>query len=181
MRKKREFTDGAYYHVTSRTNDKIRVFEKNTGRKIMLLTLQGAKEKFGFRLTNFCIMPTHIHLLIMPKENTNLSSIMHWIKTRSAKHWNFIHGSKDHMWGHRYFAREIRDPCEYYNVMHYIDQNPVAAGLVSAPANWKPSGAFYKAQNISGFVDFIPHERLNYIKMVPGTVKLVPGTFFRFK
>jgi len=169
MRKKREFIEGAYYHVTSRTNDKIRVFEKNVGKKVMLLTLQDAKEKFGFRLTNFCIMPTHIHLLIMPKENTNLCSIMHWIKNRSAKRWNFIHGSKDHMWGQRYFARAIKDPYEYYHVMNYIDQNPVAAGLVSVPAEWKTSGAFYKAQNITGFVDFIPNGRLNYIKLVPGT------------
>jgi hypothetical protein len=33
MRKKREFVEGAAYHVTSRTNDKIRVFERNLGRK----------------------------------------------------------------------------------------------------------------------------------------------------
>ena len=166
MRKKREFIEGAYYHVTSRTNDKIRVFERNLGRKIMLLTLQKAKAKFGFRLTNFCIMPTHIHLLIMPEKNTNLSNIMHWIKTHSAKSWNFIHGSKDHMWGQRYFARAIRDSWEYYHVMNYIDQNPVTAGLVSSPVDWKTSGAFYKAQNKTGFVDFIPIECLNYIKQI---------------
>jgi putative transposase len=70
MRKKREIVDGAFYHVTSRTNDKIRVFENNLGRKIMLITLQDAKDKFKFRLTNFCVMPTHIHLLIKPDANT---------------------------------------------------------------------------------------------------------------
>jgi hypothetical protein len=59
MRKKREFTEGTYYHVTSRTNDKIRVFENKLGRKIMLITLQDAKDKFRFRLANFCIMPTY--------------------------------------------------------------------------------------------------------------------------
>ena len=52
MRKKRKIADGAFYHVTSRTNDKIRVFENNLGRKIMLITLQDAKDKFLFRLTN---------------------------------------------------------------------------------------------------------------------------------
>jgi len=76
MRKKREFVTGAFYHVTSRTNDKIRVFENNLGRKIMLITLQDAKDKFNFRLTNFCVMPTHIHLLIKPEPNTNLSDII---------------------------------------------------------------------------------------------------------
>ena len=55
MRKKRVFTEGAFYHVTSRTNDKIRVFKNKLGRKIMLIALQDAKDKFRFRLTNFCI------------------------------------------------------------------------------------------------------------------------------
>jgi len=88
MRKKREFLDGAFYHVTSRTNDKLRIFENRLGRKIMLIVLQAAKDKFRFRLANFCIMPTHIHLLIEPGEGTNLSMIMRWIKTRSARWWN---------------------------------------------------------------------------------------------
>ena len=99
MRKKREFIPGAMYHVTSRTNDKIRVLENNLGRKIMLMTLQDAKDKFCFRLANFCVMPTHIHLLIEPGEGTCLSMIMQWIKTNSAKRWNRIHGSKNHVWG----------------------------------------------------------------------------------
>jgi len=98
MRRKREFMEGAAYHVTSRTNDKIRVFDNNLGRRIMILVLENAKEKYGFRLHNFCIMPTHIHLLITPANGTNLSRIIQWIKTHSAKRWNCIHGSKDHVW-----------------------------------------------------------------------------------
>ena len=104
MRRKREFIDNGMYHVTSRTNDKIRVFENRLGRKIMLMVLQDAKDKFRFRLTNFCIMPTHIHLLIHPEGAANLSTIIQWIKTRSAKRWNSIHGSTDHLWGSRPFA-----------------------------------------------------------------------------
>jgi putative transposase len=129
MRKKREFIEGVAYHVTSRTNDKKRVFECNVGKKAMLFVLRDAKERFGFRLANFCIMPTHIHLLIIPGERGNFSQIMHWIKTHSAKRWNRIHGSTDHLWRARYFARVIKDPRDYFSVMEYIDQNPVKAGL----------------------------------------------------
>jgi putative transposase len=166
MRKKRELTQGAFYHVTSRTNDKIRVFENRLGRKIMLMTLQDAKDKYRFRLTNFCIMPTHFHLLIKPAEDTCLTRIIQWIKTRSAKQWNNIHGSKDHVWGERFFAREIKDPQEYDFVMNYIDQNPVTAGLAPTPPDWKASGAYYKARNISGLVDCAPHDRQPYIKLL---------------
>ncbi|MDR1904880.1 MAG: hypothetical protein LBQ88_21685 [Treponema sp.] len=51
MRKKREYIEGAAYHVTSRMNDKKRVFECNVGRKTMLLVLRDAKDKFGFKRT----------------------------------------------------------------------------------------------------------------------------------
>jgi putative transposase len=167
MRKKRDFVEGAFYHVTSRTNDKIRVFNNRLGRKIMLMTLEKAKEKYGFRLANFCIMPTHIHLLIEPCGGASLSKIMQWIKTKSAKWWNAVHGSKDHLWGDRYFARAIKDPLDYYFVMKYIDQNPVKSGLVLDPAEWKASGAYYKANNISGLVEYLPIDRQFYVKLLP--------------
>ncbi|MCL2440203.1 MAG: transposase [Treponema sp.] len=168
MRKKREFTEGAFYHVTSRTNNKIRIFENKLGRKIMEITLQDAKDKYRFRLTNFCIMPTHIHLLIKPEKKSSLSCIMHWIKIQSAKRWNFIHGSTDHMWGNRYYARAVKDQQEYDFVMDYIDQNPVKAGLSATPEEWKASGAFYKAQGLTELVSYDQIEQIKYknIKML---------------
>jgi len=167
MRKKREFIEGAFYHVTSRTNDKIRVFENNLGRKIMLITLQDAKDKFNFRLTNFCVMPTHIHLLIKPEGDASLSVIMKWIKTISAKRWNFIHGSTDHLWGDRFFARAIKNFEEYNAIMEYIDQNPVVAGLSTTPEEWKAAGAFYKKNGIYTLVDFTLYDKPKDILLLP--------------
>ena len=172
MRKKREFREGSTYHVTSRTNSKIRVFGTNLGRKIMLLVLEEAKEKYQFRLHNFCIMPTHIHLLITPENDTNLSKIMQWIKAHSAKRWNFIHGSSDHLWGERFFARALKDRREYFFVHNYIDQNPVKAGLVHNPQDWKASGAYYIANDVNSIVDYIPMERQTYIKLLPPPVSV---------
>ena len=166
MRKKRVFIEGAFYHVSSRANNKNRVFETNLGQKIMLLTLEDAKEKFGFELTNFCIMPTHIHLLIRPKNGICLSKIMQWIKARSARRLHFMHGSSDHIWGHRYFARAIKDHLEYNHVMNYIDQNPVKAGFATNPADWKLSGAYHKVYGLTGLVDYFPQERMNYVKLL---------------
>ncbi|MDR2900366.1 MAG: transposase [Treponema sp.] len=179
MRKKREFFEGSFYHVTSRTNDKIRVFENRLGQKILLMILEEAKDRFRFILTNFCIMPTHFHLLIQPPKEICLSVIMQWIKNQSAKRWNRIHGSTDHLWGNRYFARAIKTQQEYDYVMNYIDQNPVVAGLSISPSDWKASGAFYKSHNIEGLIDFLPSERKQYIKLLspipPDVSRLLPS------
>jgi REP element-mobilizing transposase RayT len=144
----------------------------------MVMTLQDAKDKFKFTMTNFCVMPTHIHLLIKPENETCLSKIMQWIKTNSAKRWNGIHGSIDHLWGHRYFARMIKDTQEYEFVMDYINQNPVVAGLSPTPEQWKASGAYYKVWNIPGLVDFTPNGCPNHTRFVPpippGVSKILP-------
>jgi len=171
MRKNREFTAGTAYHVTSRTNNKYQVFSSYLGQRIMILVLQDAKEKYGFRLHNFCVMPTHIHLLITPAEGTDLSRIMQWIKTISAKRWNRIHGSIDHLWGLRFFARPARDLRDYFFIYNYIDQNPVKAGLTLCPPDWKPSGAYYIANDISGLVDYDSSDRLAYIKLLSAPKK----------
>jgi putative transposase len=173
MYKKREFVEGAFYHVTSRTNNKIRVFENNMGRKIMLITLQDAKDRYHFRLTNFCVMPTHIHLLIQPAPNTSLDSIMHWIKYNSAKHWNYIHGSKDHLWGNRYFARAIRHQEENDFVNDYIDQNAVVVGLSQTPQDWKTSAAYYKHKGITGLVDYTQYNNQPEPKQLPAIPYIV--------
>jgi len=73
---------------------------------------------------------------------------MQWIKLMSAKRWNFIHGSIDHVWGNPYFARVIKNPQEYEYIMNYIDLNPVVS-LAASPEEWKASAAFYKKRSIS--------------------------------
>ncbi|MDR1353266.1 MAG: hypothetical protein LBK05_08290, partial [Treponema sp.] len=96
-----------------------------------------------------------------------LSQIMHWIKTHSAKRWNHIHGSTDHLWGRRYFARIIKDLRDYFFVMEYIDQNPIKAGLIQSLGEWKASGAYYIRHNFSGMVDYTDQTRLPYISQLP--------------
>jgi putative transposase len=163
MRKKRDFKVGAVYHITSRTNDKVPVFERRLGRKIMMRSLEAAKAKFGFRLYNFCVMPTHIHLLIRPTGGGNPSQIMHWIKTQSSKHWNNVHGASNHLWGNRFFARAIKNDGDFLAVMAYIDKNPVKAGLTLCVGDWEDSGAYHIRQNITTLADFDPYTRLLYM------------------
>jgi putative transposase len=153
MRRKRDFVEGMFYHVSFSTNNKIRVFDDETGVNIVILTLNDAKMRFDFQLDNFCIMPTHIHLLIKAAEGVNLSSVMQWIKTMSAKRLNFWNNTKDHLWGGRFFSRIIKNDKEFDEVMYYIDQNTVKAGLSASPAEWRASAAFYRRYGL--FLDLL--------------------------
>jgi hypothetical protein len=60
--------------------------------------------------------------------------------------------------------------------MNYIDQNPVVVGLAPTPADWKASGAYYKALNIQGLVDFVPHKPdIKLLSPIPPIIsRLIP-------
>jgi putative transposase len=157
MRKNRRFVEGAMYHVTSRTNDKARVFEGKVGQKILMTVLHQSKMRFGFRLLNFCVMPNHFHWLILPDKTAgsrgDLPQIMHWIKLSVSKWWNEVHGSSGHLWGNRYFARIVNDPEDFFTVMRYIDCNPVKAKLAVSVGDWKLSGAYHLQHGFTKLVD----------------------------
>ena len=83
------------------------------------------------------------------------------------------------MWGHRYFARAVKDKEEYEFVMEYIDQNPVKVGLASTPIEWKASGAYYKFKGLTSLVDYEQFEQKKYhdIKMLLPISHLVSNLF----
>jgi hypothetical protein len=76
----------------------------------------------------------------------------------------------------RFFARVIKDTLEYEHIMNYIDQNAVVVGLAPTPADWKASGAYYKALNIQGLVDYEPQEsNIKLLSPIPPIVsRLIP-------
>jgi REP element-mobilizing transposase RayT len=104
--------------------------------KELFLTVIGeakTSKGFKFKLWNFCIMDNHFHFLITPEKGQSLSDILKWIKMVFAIRWNKKHNKTGHFWGDRFYSREIKDEKDFWTVYNYIDQNPVAAGLMQKP------------------------------------------------
>ena len=152
MRKNRELLEGAEYHVSARINRGEMVFRIREDRELFMSIIKRAKRKFNFLLKNFCIMGNHIHFIIKPEAGNSLSKIMQWILGVYAQTWNKKHGLSGHLWGERFFSRIIKGIEDFLRVFLYIDQNPVAAGLVEQPGHWEYGGAWYQK---NGFNDVI--------------------------
>ena len=69
---------GAYYHVTSRGNEKKDVFKSRKDREKFLGYLASATEPYGVVIHAYCLMSNHYHLLLQTPEG-NLSQIMRHI------------------------------------------------------------------------------------------------------
>jgi REP element-mobilizing transposase RayT len=75
---------GAFYHVTSRGNERKAVFKSKRDREKLLEYLESATQRYDALIHAQCMMDTHYHLLIETPSG-NLSQIM---ATVSAKYCN---------------------------------------------------------------------------------------------
>ncbi len=97
--------------------------------------------KTHYHLYAYTIMPNHVHLLIKPNkiddQTVELGEIMRLIKGRSARRMNQILGRKGTVWQREYYDHYVRNMREFDNIVGYILENPVKAGLVSYDEKWK--------------------------------------------
>jgi putative transposase len=143
MRRARELKEGARYHVTARANRKEMILDANARKELFLSVVKRAKEKYSFRLENFCVMGNHFHFIIQPTHGENLSAIMRWIMSVFAMAYNKTMGFSGHVWGERFFSRIIQSLRELIQVHEYIDENPVKANQVEDRRKWRWSGLWH--------------------------------------
>jgi REP element-mobilizing transposase RayT len=85
-----------------------------------------------FRLCAYVLMANHVHILVSPL--APLSKITHQVKGATAYRANLIL-SRTHQcfWQVESFDRWVRNPAEGDKIRKYIENNSVAAGLVTRP------------------------------------------------
>ena len=143
MRSLRKLRKNATYHVTSKINRDENIFEEKEFAEIFLEVVRLAKNIYDFDLRNFCVMPDHIHFLIKPIKNSNLSRIMQWIKSVFAKIFNKRMNYSGHVWKGRFFSKIIEDVKQLVNTFLYIARNPVAAFIVKKATEYEFGGIYF--------------------------------------
>lgn len=119
------------YHVTARSNNKeFFDIEISVLWKILLKYIQKVEsEKYGAIIPCFVLMNNHFHLLLWtPREN--IDRVMFVIMKGIADEVNLRSGRMNHVFGGPYKWCLIRHPHYHLNVIRYICQNPLRAGLV---------------------------------------------------
>ena len=99
-----------------------------------------------YRLHAFSVMPNHCHVLIQRLDDCPLAKIvLSWksFTARRINQWRASVGMQPirPVWMRDYWDRYIRNQEHYHRVVEYIHQNPVKAGLVKRPEDWKWSSA----------------------------------------
>ncbi len=100
-----------------------------------------------YRLLSWVVMPNHVHALIETYQGYPLHRILHSWKSFSAHKINKTVGRQGQLWQKEYFDRFIRNENHYWDAIEYIHQNPVKAGLVDDPREWRFGSARLFCEN----------------------------------
>ncbi|OFZ67514.1 MAG: addiction module toxin RelE [Betaproteobacteria bacterium RBG_16_56_24] len=130
-----EFPD-ALYHVTARGDRREDIFEDDQDRQEFLSILEQVITQFNWTCYAWCLMDNHYHLLIKTPDS-NLSKGMRQLNGIYTQAGNRRHQRVGHLFQGRFKAILVDSDAYLLELARYVVLNPVRAGMVKKPADWK--------------------------------------------
>ena len=121
------------YFVTTDTGQRRALFGKASAAEIVVSQILPCRERGFYKLHAFVLMPDHLHVLLTPAMQMIKGGLSFRIKKELLYQFP--------IWHEGFHDRWMRDEGEYQGRLRYILQNPVAARLVSEPAEYPCSSA----------------------------------------
>jgi putative transposase len=149
------------HHIVQRGHNRHAVFADDEDYQYYLCNLREWKENLGCKVYAYCLMTNHVHLVIDPgDEEGNLGMIMKRISGRQTRYVNKLEGRSGTLWNGRFKSSPIDTDDYLLACCRYIDLNPVRAGMVKVPGQYRWSSFRAKAGlEIQEWLDFDPMYR----------------------
>ena len=138
---------GAPHHVTQRGNRREPVFFEDGDYVLYKNLLAEAAERAGTSVWAYCLMPNHVHLILVPTTEDGLRATLADAHRRYTRHINARHEWTGHLWQGR-FGSVAMDEEHLMHAVRYVSLNPVRARLVRRARDWCGDPG---AQGRSGF------------------------------
>ena len=119
---------GAWCHVMNRGRRSEKIFFDDTDRENFLKVLQEASELYHMRISAYCLMPNHYHLLVQTPDG-NLSRCMRHVNGVYTQRFNRQHKKEGQLFGGRYKAVLVDEDSYLLEVLRYIHRNPLKAEI----------------------------------------------------
>ena len=129
------------YFLTCGTAGRRSLLTTPAAAGIILTAWTDAPRFFGWMVGCQVIMPDHVHFFARPRpEAKSLSVFMRDWKKWTAKKICEATGTPPPIWQPEFFDHVLRSPQSYSEKWDYVRNNPVRAGLVTAPEAWPHAG-----------------------------------------
>ena len=149
---------GVAHHVTQRGNGCRFLLESDADRRVYLDLLRENLASHEV-LVGYCVMSSHVHLIVIPTDAEGLALSMKHTHGRYASYWNAVHNSSGHAWQGRYFSCPLDGP-HLWEALRYTELNPVTHSVGEAQEVLGVSASFGRRSTVSvswthSFVDTV--------------------------
>ena len=131
---------GHPHHVTQRGVRRMEVFVREGDRETYLELLAQGCAKAETQLWAYCLMPNHVHLILVPSTEDGLRAALGETHRRYTRHVNQREDWRGPLWQERFHSFAM-DEDHLLACARYVELNPVRAGLVERPEQWPWSSA----------------------------------------
>lgn len=150
------------HHVVQRGNNRQRVFFDNQDRQAYLNFLRKYIKECSCKVNAFCLMPNHIHMILVPLLVNTLSKMMQKLSLSYTQYINKKHKRTGRLWECRFYSSLIEKDNYLWSACRYVERNPIRAKIVAKPEDYKWSSASlgYFKQKQNDFVDPMRYNNL---------------------
>lgn len=121
--------------MNSRGNRRQPIFLSDADYALFLRILAAVVSRFGWECRGYCLMPNHYHLVIrVPDES--LSAGMQRLNAVYAHFFNERHGLNGHVFQGRFHSVLVKRSEHSFEVVRYVELNPIRAGLCIRLEEW---------------------------------------------
>jgi len=145
---------GVPLHITQRGIRRFDVFCDELDRQIYLKLFWESCARFHLRISAYCLMTNHVHLVAIPERADSLWRTLHRCHGMYATRFNTKYGLTGHLWQARPFSCAL-DEEHFWTAIRYVERNPVRAGMVDCAEEYRWSSAATHCGFIEGsMLDF---------------------------
>jgi len=128
---KRYQQSGHLHHITFSCVRHRPLLDTQEARDLFLGLLEQTRELYEMNVDGYCVMPTHVHLLVGEPRKAPLSTAMQILKQRFSKT-----RTEEWVWEPRYYDFNVWSEAKRQEKMVYMHKNPVRDGLVASTELW---------------------------------------------
>ena len=129
------------YHTISVTRGRQPVLSDPRSALALLNAIQFERTSERAYVLAYAILPDHLHLLLVPREPSDISVVMRNLKSYAAKSINEAVRRSGPLWQSSFYDRVIRDEAHLERTIEYVHCNPVVAGLSARALDYPWSSA----------------------------------------
>jgi putative transposase len=127
---------GAWYHVMNRGRRSEIIFSEPKDYYRFIDLLEESCELWNIRISAYCLMPNHYHLLIQTPDG-NLSRCMRHINAVYTQRYNRAHGCDGQLFRGRFKSILVDGDTYLLQLVRYIHRNPLRSNIISDLDDYK--------------------------------------------